>query len=293
VARPLDVAQTEAQAANTRGSLVRAESDVNNGRTALAFLIGVPDVVGTLSDEFTPPVKLESAEVYQKAADESRRDLQAAHAAVTAARANVDVAVGQYYPSISLNLNAFMYDENFSNASKWNGLISANLPVFSAGLIEADVRTAFSQLRQALLNESLLRRQVCQDVRTAMENVEAGRKLIRNLEVQVAAASQAFHLAEQNYTVGFATNLERLAALDQFLSAQLQMASETYFQKYYYLQLLRVIGRLRADVLDIPTTMPAATDIPGASAVTGSPGTTAVSSTPSASTTTSSPASRP
>jgi len=262
VARPLDVAQTEAQVANTRGSLVRAESDVNNGRTTLAFLIGVPSVEGPLSDEFTSPEKLDSIDAYEKEADESRRDLQAAHSMVVVAKARVDVAVGQYYPSISINLNAFMYDENFANASKWNGLISANFPLFSAGLIEADVRTAFSQLRQALLNESMIRRQVHQDVRTAHENVEASRKLIRNLEIQVAAASQAYHLAEQNYSVGFATNLERLTALDQLLSAQLQMASETYFQKFYYLQLLRMTGRLREDVLDVPTTTPAAETVP-------------------------------
>ena len=259
LARPLDVAQSEAQAANTRGLLVRAMSNVRNGRTTLAFLIGVPGVGGPLSDEFSVPEALETIERYQQRAAESRQDLLAARAAVEAARAGVDVAVGQYYPSISINLNAFLYDENFENASKWNGLISANLPLFSAGLIEADVRTAFSRLRQALLNESLIRRQVCQDVGIAYEDVQASRELLRNLDVQVAAASQAFHQAEQNYNVGFATNLERLTALDQFLSAQLQMASEIYNQKVYYLQLLRVMGRLREDVLDRATTMPSPT----------------------------------
>ena len=38
-------------------------------------------------------------------------------------------------------------------------------PIFSAGIIEADVRNAWSRLRQAALYESYLRRQVLRDVR--------------------------------------------------------------------------------------------------------------------------------
>ena len=109
---------------------------------------------------------------------------------------------------------------------------------------------------------------VYKEVKVSQENVEPSRKLIRNLEVQVAAAGQAFHQAEQNYNVGFATKLERLSALDQFLSAQLQMASETYNQKVDYLQLVRTTGRLREDVLDVPATMPASPATMPASAAT-------------------------
>ena len=82
LARPLDVAQSEAQAANTRGLLVRAMSNVRNGRTTLAFLIGVPGVGGPLSDEFSVPEALETIERYQQRAAESRQDLLAARAAV-------------------------------------------------------------------------------------------------------------------------------------------------------------------------------------------------------------------
>ena len=62
-------------------------------------------------------------------------------------------AFSQYYPSVSLNFNAFLYRENFDDASKWTAVLSANLPIFTAGLIHADVRDAWSGLRQAALLE--------------------------------------------------------------------------------------------------------------------------------------------
>ncbi len=37
----------------------------------------------------------------------------------------------------------------------WNGLISLNLPIFTAGLIHADVREAWSQYRQTVLFEGV------------------------------------------------------------------------------------------------------------------------------------------
>jgi outer membrane protein TolC len=44
VARPVDVAQSEAQLAGTRNALIRARNAVRNGRAMLAQLIGVPVV---------------------------------------------------------------------------------------------------------------------------------------------------------------------------------------------------------------------------------------------------------
>src|SRR6266850_947862 len=54
VVRPLDVAQTEAQASATRVSLIDARNDVVNGRTTLAFLVGAPVASSPLIDQADP-----------------------------------------------------------------------------------------------------------------------------------------------------------------------------------------------------------------------------------------------
>src|SRR5262249_49730162 len=135
----LSVAQSRAQVDATRVALIQAESDVRNGRSTLALVVGVPHVDGPLSDGFTAPAHNSPEPDFEAVAVATRQALTAARHAITAARAAVDVAFAQYYPSVSLNVSGFLYREFFSDASKWNAILAANLPIFSAGIIEADV----------------------------------------------------------------------------------------------------------------------------------------------------------
>ena len=244
MARPLDVAQTEAQASATRASLVSAEADVRNGRTTLAFLTGHDVTSSALVDEMDVPPALPTLDASLAAAGETRHDLAAARLAVATARANVNTAVGQYYPSVNLNLNYYLDRQSNPADSDYNGLISTNLPIFTGGVIHANVREALSLLRQARLRESLAGRQVEQDVRLAHSNLRAAADRYTELQVSRDAAQEALRQAEQSYNAGLATNLERLVAQDQLLSAQLELATATYEQKLFYLNLQRVVGRM-------------------------------------------------
>ena len=83
--------------------------------------------------------------------------------------------------------------------------------------------------------------------------------------MQVAAAQQAFNQADQSYTVGLATNLERVTAQDELLNAQLQLTSARFDRTLSFLSLARATGSLRqrlettatAAPTTIPTTVPA------------------------------------
>ena len=248
LARPLDVSQTRSQLAATRVALVSARSDVINGRTTLATLVGVPRVDGplatTFGDELSPDAPLPPLESFEARALEEREDVVAARAAVRAAEQGVHEAFSQYYPSITLNLTGFLYRENYADASKWTAVLNANIPVFTAGQIEADVRRAWSELRQAALFESLARREALQGVRLAYENVAASRQRLGDLGTQVGAAREALEQAEGSYVVGLATNLERLTAQRVLLDAELQLASEGFDHALLRLDLTRFTGRL-------------------------------------------------
>jgi outer membrane protein TolC len=244
LARPLDVAQSEAQASATRATLISAEADVRNGRTVLSFLTG-HDVSGSpLLDGMSVPAEARALEDYLADAESGRQDLAAARAATGVAQQGVRQAVGQYYPSVTLNFNAYLDRQSDPVDSLYNGLISANLPLFTGGVIHANVRTALSELRQAHLDESLTRRQVEQDVRLAHSNLQAAADRTRELLVSRDAAQEALRQAEESYNAGLATNLERLVAQDQLLSAELELATVTYEQKLFYLNLQRVIGQI-------------------------------------------------
>ncbi len=249
----LSVEQTRAQVDATRVLLLQAESDVRNGRSTLALVIGVPNVQGALSNDFSAPADRADEASFERTALDTRQDLSAAQHAMVAARKGVDVAFAQYYPSVSLNVSGFLYREFFSDASKWNAILAANLPIFSAGIIEADVRDAWSRLRQTALNESLVKRNVLHDVQTAYENLSTSEKRIHELEDQVKASGEALKQAQNAFKNSLAINLDVLVAQDQLLNSQLQLTSAQFDRTIFYLDLVRSTGRLPTVVTDTST----------------------------------------
>ncbi|MGN6507057.1 MAG: TolC family protein [Tepidisphaeraceae bacterium] len=240
----LAVAQTRAQVDSTRVSLVQAEGDVKNGRSTLAFLIGVPEVNGPLLDDFPMPARVADEVKFENEALRARQDLAAAHAGVEAARHDVDAALAEYYPSISLNVQGFLWREYYSDASKWNALLTANVPIFSAGIIEADVRNAWSHLRQAALQESYIHRQVLNQIQTNYQNLTTADRRVYELNDEVAAANDAFQQAKNAFANNLAINLDVLTAQDQLLASQLDLANARFDRTVFYLDLLRTTGTL-------------------------------------------------
>jgi len=261
VARPLDVAQTEAEAAGARASRVETRRLIAAARAALAFLVGVPAVENPLADGFDLPA-VADLEALQKQAAGRREDLRAAQALVAAAEKGLRAAFAQYYPSVAVDFDYFLSRQSFPADSRWLFGVSANLPVFAGGRIHAGVRTAYSLMRQAHLYRSLTERRVTEEVKVAYENLRASEERLRELQAQVSAAKDAFGLSEQAFDVGLATNLERLITEDRLLQAELQLAAETLNRKILYLKLSRAVGRL----VDEAPHLPARTDNPPAPA---------------------------
>ena len=250
IAQPLDLALSQAQAAATRAQLVTAQNNVRTGRITLAFLTNAEVTDATLVDRLQVPADLPTPPDAVALAERTRPDIAAAAAQVEVARQNVEVAIGEYYPSINLDLNYYLHRETFPTNLEWAGILTANLPIFTAGIIESDVRLAWSQLRQATLQEWQLIRQVNQDVRIDWQNLNASRNRIGELTTEVTASQEALRQATQRYRVGLATNLDVLTAQDQLLTSQLDLATEEFNHKIFYLDLLRGMGRLiRPDTL--------------------------------------------
>ena len=247
LARPLDVAQAQADEGGTRVQLSQAANDVRNGRRTLALLIGAPQVDGplvesTLADGPPGPVA-----AYVQRALATRQDLLAAQAAVEEAHYAVKAAIAEYYPSASLNAAAYLYLPNYADASKWNAILAANLPIFSGGAIRADVRDAWSHLRQAALFESYLRREIEQGVRTAYDNFVTSGGELTDLEAEVRAADSAYRQAIQMERSGLAIPLDVLTAQVTLLNAQLQYANASFSRTVLSLDLIRAVGELQPD----------------------------------------------
>jgi len=242
----LAVAQSESQASATRVELIAAQALVTTSRAALEFLIGIPLGDRPLTDQYDPPTdELRSVEDWLADADAHRQDLIAAASAVEAARQGVRAAIAEYIPTVTLGISHTIYmDGSHSLQQPWTAALSANIPIFTGGQIEGDVRTAFSNLRSAVLSQSQTRKQVESDIRTDYANLISSRRQVKELKVELAASRDALVYAQQQFNVGLAINLDVLTAQDNLLSTQLALATQEYQEKIAYLDLLRVDGQL-------------------------------------------------
>lgn len=257
--KPLDLAQAEAQAASTRVDLVQARGDAANARTLLAFLIGAREVNGPLRDEFAPPDDPGPIEDMLYQAWTHREDYRAAQAVVEASVYDVQGAIAEYYPSVTLNVTGYLFRENFENASKWNSLLSISIPIFSAGIIEADIRAAWSRLRQAALEESLLHRQIEQEVRQQYQNLLTSTAKLKELDAQIRAAAEAYRQSRAGFAAGTAIFLDVLTSQNVLLNSELEVSTEAFNQRVIYFNLLRATGRLKPGLMQRTVMAAAAT----------------------------------
>ena len=247
LASPLTQAQIAAQLSATRSQLIAARLDVVQLRASLALLVAAPIEEKELTPD--PPAALPDAlaplDDALAAAFAYRSELAATAAAVAASRRDVDVAFGQYYPSVSLDVSYFLYRETAPTERDLTGLLSGNLPLFAAGRIRADVRSAWSFFRQAILVEQTQRRQVSADVRQSYAAAEASDARLAEAQTQLDAARQSLQQAEAQYRAGLATNLDRVQAQSDLLQAQLLLTGERFDRQIFRLELLRASGLLR------------------------------------------------
>lgn len=258
--RPLDVSQTAAQYAATRVQLIEAIRQVGDSRSTLAYLLDQPIQDSPLQENFAPGQAIAPYETLLDTARRFRSELAAAERSIEAAQRDVRVAVGEYYPQVSINLSAFLYRESVPDARTWESLLSVTFPIFTGGRIDADVRTAWSFFREAMLVESQTRRRVEREIDQGIRNLTASQDRIAELEVQLKAATDAFNQADASYRAGRATNLERVTAQDAMLQAELALVTEKIDQKVLWLSLLRSCGTLRETLLEVslpPTASPA------------------------------------
>ena len=272
LASSLAESQIRAQESATRSTQLAARRDVLQLRAALAQLVALPLQEVALVDDAAqhPTEALAALNGLIAQAMAGRNELDAADAAVSAARRDVAVASGQYYPSIAVRLTGFLYRESVPTDRDWDALFSANVPIFAAGRIRADVREAWSLWREARLVREGLAREIERQVRAAHAAVEASDLRLAEAQVQVEAARLALRQAEENYRAGLATNLDRIVAQEELLNAELLLTSEQFDRRIFRLDLLRATGQLREWLAGAPGLPPDATTQPSARAASES-----------------------
>ena len=160
------------------------------------------------------------------------------------AEKNVDMAKGNYLPSVSANANVSMGVLSFdgNGVRQWYGKptesagVSVNIPIFSRGSTKANVKKSQISLEQAQLNYEQTQLQVRQTVVQAYRNVLSAYNAYKVSEVRENAYSKSFAAYNMQYRYGTITTVDLLQQQNNYLNVL-----NTYIQNKYSLLMKRKI----------------------------------------------------
>ncbi|MBA2077057.1 efflux transporter outer membrane subunit [Rhodanobacter sp. PCA2] len=176
-----------------------------------------------------------------------RADLVAARWHVEAAGRDIKAAKTEFLPNLSLGVMAGLIAVGGENlfqlpARFYSVAPSVSLPVFDGGRLRANLsgKDAQYDLAVAQYNQTLVRA-----INEVADDIHALQALQLQSEAQqraLAAAQDAWKLAEQRYRAGIGSYLEALSVRQQLLVAEQRMATLQAQQSDQSVQLIQALG---------------------------------------------------
>ena len=171
-------------------------------------------------------------------------DLRMGDYDIRLAEKSVDMARGNYFPSISANANVGMgvlsYDSEGNH--KWYNTptesagISMSIPIYSRGQTKANVKKSRIALEQAQLDYEQSALTVRQTVVQAYRNVVAAYNAYKVSQLKEEAYGKSFNAFNTQYQYGVITTVELLQQQNNYLNAL-----NSYIQNKYSLLMKRKI----------------------------------------------------
>lgn len=171
-------------------------------------------------------------------------DLRMSDYDIRLAEKSVDLARGNYFPSISANANVGMgvlsYDSQGN--TQWYGKpteslgVSMNIPIYSRGQTKANVKKSRIALEQAQLDYEQSALSVRQTVVQAYRNVVSAYNAYKVSQAKENAYSKSFNAYNIQYQYGSITTVELLQQQNNYLNAL-----NSYIQNKYSLVMKRKI----------------------------------------------------
>lgn len=171
-------------------------------------------------------------------------DLRMSDYDIKLAEKSVDMARGNYFPSISANANVGMgilsFDGNgnkqWYNTPTESAGISMSIPIYSRGQTKANVKKSRIALEQAQLDYEQAQLEVRQTVVQAYRDVVSAFNAYKVSQMKEDAYSKSFNAYNVQYQYGTITTVELLQQQNNYLNAL-----NTYIQNKYSLVMKRKI----------------------------------------------------
>jgi NodT family efflux transporter outer membrane factor (OMF) lipoprotein len=233
VTSDLDVENAAAEADSIRASLPSLQRQESDAINALSLLLDEPP--GGLAAELVTPgaQPLQPPRLPVGIPSELARrrpDIREAEAQLHAATANIGVAVGDFYPSVTLNGSVGFQALDLTNLWKGSSLQYAlgpnvTMPLFEGGRLKSTLNLRDAQQQEAAISyhETVLK--AWHDVVNALVAYRSEQQRRLSLRSQVEHASAALNLARTRYVDGVAQFITVLDAQRTQLSAEQDLAT--------------------------------------------------------------------
>jgi multidrug efflux system outer membrane protein len=223
----LDVSRTRIERANAEADLHEVQRQRNLLEHALAILVGASPsapLIAAAPGALLPqppaiPVGLPASLLGQ------RPDLAASVAGLKAANAQVGVAQGAFYPSLSLTGNFGFASENLRDLADGGarqfsvGPLALSLPLFDGGRNKANLALAKARYEEAVANHEGRLLTALREVEDALSDVQE-RQQQGDVQAQAQqAAARALLVAQARYERGVSTYLDVTDAQRSALAA--------------------------------------------------------------------------
>ncbi|MFN0023718.1 MAG: TolC family outer membrane protein [Parvularculaceae bacterium] len=244
-----DVAQAEARLAQSRANLTTAQARLAVSRASFVEIIGASPA--SLEDDPVLPAVPASLEQSLSISREGAPSIVRARMAERAQKRNVQVAKGQFSPTVSLTASYQFADEPSISAIEDEQFaygVRGSVPIFLGGLNISRVREAKALHDQSRRQVEEAERRADAAVTGAWEQLAAARANIQSATSQVEASELALNGVRREAQLGVRTTLDVLDAEQEFLNAKVSRANAERDARLATFQLLAAMGALGPDV---------------------------------------------
>lgn len=253
-----DVYRQQVQTANDELSLISAQSNYDNSKFDLLYLISVDsDKEYDFSDETVIEqinrLNLDSLQQeysdYNKLVQEAlaaRPDYQSSLLNKQIAESNLTIAQGGHYPRLSAGAGYSLGGTGLGSIGRsktWDVGLTLSVPLFSGFQTSTAVQTSQLDLQLAERSVEQAKRKVGKDVKSSLLNLETARKRYEVSLKSVKSAEEDRRIAEERYNLGANTLLDLLIASANYTQAKSNQVSSTYDFVYAKLQFRITVGR--------------------------------------------------
>jgi outer membrane protein len=238
--RTSEVVSTEVQLYTIEDQIESVKSQEAIAKELLEFLVG-RTVAEITESEIDFALKPES-EYLAKAS--SRTDVQAANFAWQADKKRITIAKSGFLPQINLEGDVFSHRSSAPTDSRWEALLTIDVPIFEGTTTYGQVKEAISKARQSELLFNRAGRTAYQDIHDAYVDAQADLLRAGVLGKALKSAELNYDLQLQDYKLNVVNNLDVLTAIQNLEGVRRNFIHISYESKRFYWQLLVAVGEI-------------------------------------------------